>query len=477
MKEYTNIHSEFFYSQIPWLGKIPNNWELHRLDKLFKIRKELPLESDQRVTAYLDGRVTLRSNVKGQKIKGVVKEAGWQRIHPGDFAISGMNAHIGGMGISDSLGKCSPIYLVLIPNKGFNVNFVSRVVRYTAQSGALKFIVNTIRYNSADFKQDDLKKIWVWLPPLEEQNAIVRFLEYTDRRIKRYIRTKQKLIKLLEEEKQAIIHQAITRGLNPDVPMKPSGVEWLGDIPEQWKVKKIKNLKKPIANSFVDGPFGSNLKSEHYVDNGDVYVIESGFITTGNFIYKKFKTITNNHFETIKRSECISGDIIIAKIGANYGIAGILPPLDKKSVVSGNSLKLTVNEKLAINKFVHLALLTAKHLGALEIMVNTNAQPALTLVGLNNLKLPNPCISEQKDILLFIHNKTSKINKLIEVNQKEISHLHEYHTRMIADVVTGKLDVREAAAQLPEELEEVEVEAEEEEQEAVEEELDEEMEL
>jgi type I restriction enzyme S subunit len=277
-----------------------------------------------------------------------------------------------------------------------------------------------------------------------------------DRRIRRYIRAKQKLIKLLEEQKQAIIHRAVTRGLDPNVRLKPSGVEWLGDVPEHWEVEKLKFVKKPAPNSFVDGPFGSNLKSEHYVVAGDAYVVESGFITSGCFVQKEFKTITAGHFATIKRSECAGGDIIIAKIGARYGMAGVLPDLDKPAVVSGNSLKLTVNPAIASNRYVHAALLTARALGALETIVNATAQPALSLGALNDLALPIPPLPEQSTIMLAVDGETIRFDATIERAHREISLFREYRTRLIADVVTGKLDVREVAARLPDEAEEPE---------------------
>ena len=136
---------------------------------------------------------------------------------------------------------------------------------------------------------------------------------------------------------------------------KDSGVEWLGEIPEHWDLKPIKYLKKNIKNAFVDGPFGSSLKTEPFIQDGQVYVVESGFITTGKFKYKDFKTITEKHFKTIERSSCTENDVIIAKIGANYGMAGELPKLDKKSVVSGNSLKITLDNKIILNSvFVKL---------------------------------------------------------------------------------------------------------------------------
>lgn len=436
MKDFARIHSEFVDSNIPWLGKIPNNWKLHRLDKLFIIRKELPQETDQRVTAYLDGRVTLRSNVKGQKIKGVVKETGWQRIYHGDFAISGMNAHIGGMGVSDSLGKCSPIYLVLIPKKGFNVYFISHVVRYTAHSGALKNLVNTIRYNSADFKQDDLKKIWVWLPPLEDQNAIVRFLDYTDRRIKRYIRTKQKLIKLLEEEKQAIIHQAVTRGLNPDVKLKPSGVDWIGNIPNNWNVSRVKNEFLNLNNKRI--PISSS---------------ERGKMTLRLYDYYGASGIIDKVEDYIFDDELL----LIAEDGANL----VLRNLPLAIIARG---KFWVNNHAHILKPIHGNILYLAH-----VMENINyqpwisgaAQPKLTLDRLMSIPIVVPNLEEQNQLLAWINEKISPIIQQINKFKIEISLLQEYRTRLIADVVTGKLDVRAVASQLPEDLEEEKIDLEE----------------
>ena len=189
--------------------------------------------------------------------------------------------------------------------------------------------------------------------------------------------------------------------------------------------------------------------------DGDVYVVESGFITSGSFVQKEFKTIAADHFETIKRSECSGGDIVIAKIGARYGMAGILPDLDKPAVVSGNSLKLTVNAKIVSNRYVHSALLTARSLGALETIVNATAQPALTLGALNNLALPMPPLAEQLTIMLAVDRDTSHIDAAIDRARRAISLLREYRIRLIADVVTGKVDVCEAAVTVPSDVDEL----------------------
>ena len=143
------------------------------------------------------------------------------------------------MGVSDSLGKCSPIYLVLKPKPNINAQYVTHAVRYIAHTGILKTLVNTIRFNSADFKREDLKQIHVWLPSQAEQQLIVGFIGLLNSRVNRLIRIKRRLIELLNEQKQAVIHSAVTQGLDPEAPKKPSGVDWLGDIPAHWGLSKL----------------------------------------------------------------------------------------------------------------------------------------------------------------------------------------------------------------------------------------------
>lgn len=222
--------------------------------------------------------------------------------------------------------------------------------------------------------------------------------------------------------------------------MKDSGIEWIGMIPQEWAIMPIKYIKSSEHNSFVDGPFGSSLKSVHYVDDGDVYVIESGFISTGKFVYKDFKTITREHFETIRRSECRAKDVIIAKIGANYGMAGELPQLDKTSVVSGNSLKLTLDNNKMLNYLFIREMELAKCRGGFISVVNETAQPALSLGILNNFRIVVPPIEEQIIVADFLDSKCSEIETLSADIQAEIDTLEEYKKSVITEAVTKGLN-------------------------------------
>jgi type I restriction enzyme S subunit len=279
--------------------------------------------------------------------------------------------------------------------------------------------------------------------PCYESEKIAAFLDHETAKIDALIEKQQRLIELLKEKRQAVISHAVTKGLNPNTPMKDSGVEWLGEVPAHWIATRLKYLKGLESNSFVDGPFGSNLKSEHFIDDGVVYVIESTFATTGQLDTAQLKKISLQHYETIKRSTTKGGDIIIAKIGARYGSSSILPELDGKAVVSGNSLKLTVNESLLTNEFANELLRVLKANDAMDDGVNITAQPALSLGGLNNLPFLRVPLSEQYEIVKFIKEQKEIFEGLIERAALFIEFSIERRTALISAAVTGKIDVRD----------------------------------
>ena len=251
-----------------------------------------------------------------------------------------------------------------------------------------------------------------------------------------------------------MISHAVTKGLDPTVPMKESGVEWLGEVPAHWDVVCVKHIKSWRPNAFVDGPFGSNLKSEHFVDDGGVYVIESNFATTGELSLSDLKQITPNHFETIRRSEVCAGDIVIAKIGARYGMCSILPWIDKPAVVSGNSLKLTVNEEVCDSRFAVFVLKHLKERGAIEDIVNMTAQPALSLGEMNNLPFPLPPLCDQLSIVSDLEIRLGEFEALTSECRQVMSLAIERRSALISAAVTGKIDVRgwqpPASTQAPE---------------------------
>ncbi|WP_191968221.1 restriction endonuclease subunit S [Legionella longbeachae] len=343
------------------------------------------------------------------------------------------------VGFAKQRGIITSAYLKLKSKKNLEPRFAYRLLHSYDTTKVFYGMGGGLR-QSMNF--EDFRRLPVLIPPIEEQRAIADFLDKQTAKIDTLIEKQKRLIQLLEEKSQAMISHAVTKGLNPNVKMKDSVTEWLGEVPEHWNIKKIKYIKSKLPNSFVDGPFGSNLKSEHFVESGDVYVIESNFATQGKLTPSDLKTITKDHFSTIQRSEAKEGDIIIAKIGAQYGKASILPRVDKKAVVSGNSLKLSLDNKIVDTQYVLFALHHLKNEGAMDDIVNTTAQPALSLGGMNNLSLPIPNIDEQISIVTKLKYKICKLQELIKATNCMIRLSQERRTALISAAVTGKIDVR-----------------------------------
>jgi len=369
----------------------------------------------------------------------------YQLVVPGDLAINKMKAWQGSVAISGHRGIVSPAYFVyeaLHKSEGRYLHYLMRSIRYI--TGYLS-VSKGIRVNQWDLEPQLHSRMPLVVPPLPEQTQIATFLDRETAKIDALVAEQRRLMALLKEKRQAVISHAVTRGLNPHAPMKPSGNKWLGDVPAHWIVCCLKHIKAEVKNAFVDGPFGSNLKSEHFIDNGDVYVIESNFATQGRIDAESLKTISNEHFATINRSETRGGDIVIAKIGAQYGKASILPPLDKPAVVSGNSLKLTINQKSCDVKFVNWHLANLKEQGVMEDIVNATAQPALSLGEMNNLPMLAPPRQEQEAIVQFLNEKLGEFDTLTTEAQRAIDLLQERRTALISAAVTGQIDVRGVA--------------------------------
>lgn len=324
-------YSEYKDSGVQWLGKVPSHWEILAFKYCMKINN-------------------------GQDYKHILADEGYPVFGSGGpFAFASQYIYDGEVVMFGRKGTIDkPLYykgkfwtvdtmFYAIPKK----RSVCRFMYYLARTFPFNYYSTATALPS--MTQFDLGNNPVALPSLPEQQAIASFLDAKTKPLDDIIAKRERQVELLEEMKSAIISRAVTKGLNSEAKMKDSGIEWIGEIPDHWDVKCIKYIKANVPNAFVDGPFGSNLKSQHYVEDGDVYVIESGFITSGKFEYvRDMKTITEEHFETIKRSECKENDIIIAKIGAYFGMAAVLPKLDKKSVVSGNSLKITLDNTIIL---------------------------------------------------------------------------------------------------------------------------------
>lgn len=260
------------------------------------------------------------------------------------------------------------------------------------------------------------------LPPFPEQADIVRFLDHADRRIRKYIRAKQKLIKLLEEEKQAIIHRTVTRGLDPSVRLKPSGVEWLGEIPEHWEVVPLRRYISIGSGDFIEA-----------VRVSDDATVERPYPVIGGNGVMGYAGVCNSKDTTV----------VIGRVGT---LCGNVHLVKTRAWITDNALRLS-----GIKDFQPDYLATQLRAMNLNRLANANAQPLVTGRMIKSQRAVKPSIEEQRNIVRHLEELSGPTAAAITAAQNEISLVREYRTRLTADLVTGKLDVREAAAGLPQE--------------------------
>jgi len=425
-------------SGVEWLGETPSTWTIKRLGYFFDERREKVSDTVFKPLSVTKNGIVPQLETAAKSDDGDNRK----KVCKGDFVINSRSDRKGSSGASPLTGSVSLINTVIVPKKDIDIKFAHHLFRSTS------FQEEYYRYGKgivADLwstNYSEMKNISIPVPPLNEQSKIAAFLEDETAKIDKLVAEQEKLIELLKEKRQAVISNAVTNGLDPKVKMKDSGNLWLKQVPDNWRLGRLKHIKSPQKNAFVDGPFGSNLKSEHFIENGDVYVIESNFATQGILELENLKTISFKHFETIDRSEVRSGDIVIAKIGAQYGKSSILPNIDKRAVVSGNSLKLTVNQAVVDVNFVNWFLVNLKSLGVIEDIVNATAQPALSLGELNNLPMLIPPLKEQQFIVKYLEVALNKFQLLIDEANTNINLLKERRSALISAAVTGQIDVR-----------------------------------
>jgi type I restriction enzyme S subunit len=375
---------------------------------------------------------------------------GHKLCRPDDLAINTMWAWMGALGVSKHTGIISPSYGVYRPARSspLQSRFADALLR-TPQYVAEYVCRSTgIRSSRLRLYPESFLRIPLVYPSSDEQAAIVKFIDHADRRVRRYIRAKQKLIKLLEEQKQAIIHQAVTQGLDPNVRLKPSGIEWLGKVPEHWGVQSIKRLARQGAHTFTDGDW---VEIPHITDSG-VRLLQTGNVGRGYLREKGFRYVSDASFVELKCTEVLPGDVLICRLDGPVGRACVAPDLGCRMITSVDNTILKLGP-IAHGGFVAHVLSTNAWLNWLAIISRAGGgfRYRVSRTGLGSLRIPVPPVDEQVAIREMVDASVQQLMVVIRSFERKGDLLREYRTRLIADIVTGKLDVREAAAALPDE--------------------------
>ena len=426
-------YPEYKESGMEWIGEIPKHWKVKRAKFMFRQMQRPVREHDEVITAFRDGIVTLRKNRRTLGFTNSLKEIGYQGLRKGDLVIHAMDGHAGAIGVSDSDGKSSPVYSVCLPISQENVYYYAYLLRYMALSGFIQSLTKGVRERSTEFRFNEFKKLDLPVPSISEQDKIVNFLDRKTGQIDELIRIKERRTELLQEQRTTLINQAVTKGLDPNVEMKPSGVEWIGEMPKYREVTRLKYICELIIDC--------EHKTAPTQEIG-CPLIRTPNIGIGHLMLDGVNRVSEATYqEWSRRTIPQSGDLILAR-EAPVGNVAIIPK-DLKVCLGQRTVLIRPHKNMVCSMFlVYLMLgdeiqtrLLGRSTGAIVHHLN--------MADIRNLELPRlPFLSTQRKIVDFLNRKTKQIDELIAAERRKIELLKEYRQSLISEAVTGKIDVR-----------------------------------
>ena len=433
-------------SAVPWLGTVPAHWERRRLKSLLRtIDRRSSTGTETLLSLRRDHGIVVYAEHFSRPAQGATT-VGYKVVNKGQLVVNRLQANNGLVFDSSLDGLVSPDYSVFEPRNQVVMPYLSLLLRTPKYRNHFRRESTGLGTGSAGFLRlydDRFLETPVVLPPVGEQTAILRFLNHADRQIRRYIRAKQKLIKLLEEQKQAVIHGTITRGRDPNVTLKPSGVDWLGDVPAHWEVKTLGRL----ATSFRTGPFGSILHQSDYVDGGTP-LVNPTHMKGGKIVEDTGCSVPPVVAERLSNYVLAKHDLIFSRRG-ELGRCARVRDREAGWLCGTGSIRIRVNYD-GIEPEYLIEALQVRWVGEYLSLYSVGAtMDSLNTGILKGVPVLLPPISEQRQLLQTVGRMSQTICQLMIDAQREISVLREYRNRLTSDVVTGQLDVHEAAARLP----------------------------
>lgn len=450
-------YSAYRDSGIEGLGEVPAHWEVRRLKNWLAVNEFVLSEgTDPEYTFdYVDiGSVeTDRLVREPERMRfGSSPSRARRVVRPGDTIVSTVRTYL------KTVWHAEQPSFDLIASTGFAVftprrNTFPKFVSYICQSAPFtnRVTAESVGIAYPAIAETRLSTLEVCVPPLTEQIAITRFLDHADRRIQRYVRAKRKLIGVLEEQKQVVIRQAVTGRIDvrtgrPYSAYKDSNVVYLGVLPAHWTIAPLRRM----AVDYCDGPFGSGLKSLHYTEDG-IRVVRLQNIGHGEFIDSDAAYISSNHYSLLGDHSVLPGDLLVAGLGDENHPAGracVAPENIVFAMVKADCFRFRPDMDRVEPKFLALQLTTTAP--AASAFLSTGATRQRTNLRSTATRYVSiPTMDEQAQIVGYVANETNGIAIAQESTTQQISFLREYRARLIADIITGKRDVRQTVAHLP----------------------------
>lgn len=413
-------------SGLPWLDSVPTGWSSKRAKYFLHEVDERSVSGNEELLS-----VSHKTGVTPRSQKNITmfmaeSYVGHKVCRAGDIVINTMWAWMAALGVSRQVGLVSPAYGVYRLKSGdsFEPQFLDHLLR--TQAYASEYLCRSTGVNASRLRlyPDKFLEIPILCPPRDEQITILRFLDHADRSIRRAVRAKRKLIALLNEQKRVIIREAISKGLNDDVPCRGTGIPWIGDIPTHWTMSRVKGEFVCLNNRRV--PLSGTVRGEMTNRSYDYYGASSVIDHVDDFIFDEDL-------------------LLIAEDGANL-------------VLRNLPLAIIARGKFWVNNHAHVLRPRRGNLEFLGYMLESinylpwisgAAQPKLTKDRLLSIPMAVPPPAEQEHIVKAIEERTARLSSTIDRAKKEVQYLLELRARLVSEVVTGKVDVRMIAANYP----------------------------
>ncbi|MDE0426363.1 MAG: restriction endonuclease subunit S [Candidatus Poribacteria bacterium] len=400
-------YPEYKESGVEFIGSIPKHWDTVRCANLFELKHIKQTSGEINLSVYRDYGVIKRDSRDDNYNRVSADTSNYKLVEPGDFVFNKMKCWQGSLGVSEYRGIVSPAYTVCNPKRHFHGKYFHYLLRSQPYIQEFNRLSYGVRIGQWELRFEDFKDVTVFYPSLSEQTQIANFLDHKTKQIDELIRIKERQIELLLEQRTALINQAVTKGLGPNVEMKPSGVEWIGEMPAHWTPVMLKYAARLV--------YGDTLISENR-DNGVVPVYGS-----------------NGIIDTHSSANTLSPAIIVGRKGS----LGKIQYSDVSCFVIDTAYYIDRRTSHVNLRWLYYILQALK----LERFRNS-VLPGLNRESAESQYIPLIVEEEQTQIANFLDQKTQQIDELITAEQRKIELLKEYRQSLISEAVTGKIDVR-----------------------------------
>ena len=425
-------YSSYKDSGVQWLGEIPSHWEVKKIRHILSLANEKTKEPGGDLLSLSQYVGITKKSDSNVGIRAAEDTTGYNVVHKGQFVMNIMLAWNGSYAVSDYDGIISPAYCVFDFTRECDKRYYNYLLRMKVYAGAFKTESKGIIYSRLRLYPQYFKNFPLIVPPLEEQQSMASYLDKATAEIDKAIAQQQHMIDLLNERKQIIIQRAVTKGLDKNVEMKDSGVDWIGEIPAHWEVCKLKYLFKRIAD-------GTHF-SPKTTDDGYPYLTAADVRGIG-IDYASSKKISAKDYQSLVSAGCkaYKGDILLVKDGATTGRVGL--KTDDIDCVTLSSVAMLTPKDTEYTLYLMYMMMSDAMQKQITFSMSGAAMPRITLIKLNNFYAIKPPVEEQNKIVKSIKLGLEPIEKALMISEKRMSLLQERKQIIISEVVTGKIKV------------------------------------